>query len=157
LRTAAIEGTFAGMSRFENVGKALRLIRERQGLSQKDLAAKAGITSAMLSNYETGEKKPSIDSLGKVVEALGLYMGKLDDALDMVNDRPLKRDRLGYAIEAASGLPGAEGLDVRGFLGAEVQLPPDLEKGFVEMIAGFRHIARYLYSQMRDVGRRGFG
>lgn len=156
LATAELRGYIPRMSRFENIGQALRLLRERQKINQKDLAQAAGITSAMLSNYETGTKKPSLDSLGKLLDALGIYLGKLDDSLDVVNERPMRRDRLGLG-DPLSALPDvtARPYDLRAFVGAEVELPPDLEKGFVEMIEGFRLITRYLYRQVRDVSRRG--
>jgi transcriptional regulator with XRE-family HTH domain len=146
------------MPRFENIGKALRLLREKQGKSQKDLAQSAGITSAMLSNYETGEKQPSLDSLGKVLDALGLYLGKIDDALDMVNDRPPRRDQLD-ADEVAGGTAAGDGspVDVRRFIGAEAPLSPELERGFAEMIRGFRQIARYMYRSVLESGRRRGG
>lgn len=149
MRRGAIATTFPGMARFNNIGKALRFLREDQGWSQKDLAQAAGITGAMLSNYETGEKKPSLDSLGKLLDALGLYLGTFDDALDVVNKRTKRRESLGIAPRSPAVAPGrldAGGeIDVQAFIGAEQALPADLEQGFVEMIKGFRQIARYMY------------
>ena len=147
--------TFAAMTRFANIGKALRFLREQRGWSQKDLAQAAHITGAMLSNYETGEKKPSIDSLGKVLDALGLYLGKFDDALDVVNERPLRGGALGAAENAGGSPGGGEGeIDVRAFIGADGELPSDLAEGFVEMVKGFRRVARYMYRSILDSRRR---
>ncbi|MEM7049449.1 MAG: helix-turn-helix transcriptional regulator [Acidobacteriota bacterium] len=146
-----IVATLVYMTRFENIGKALRLLREKKGKSQKELALAAGITSAMLSNYETGEKKPSLDSLGKIIEALDLHLGKFDDALDVVNDRPLRSQQFGYAANPAPGQ--AMGVDVKSFIGVEEDLPPDLEQGFAEMIHGFRQISRYMYRTAIRTGR----
>ena len=147
------------MSRFTNIGKALRFLCEQRGWSQKDLAQATHITGAMLSNYETNEKKPSIDSLGKVLDALGLYLGKFDDALDVVNERPLRCGPLGAADAATAGLPGGgEGeIDVGAFIGAEGKLPADLAEGFVEMVKGFRRVARYMYRSIIDSRRRDGG
>ncbi|MEM7481230.1 MAG: helix-turn-helix transcriptional regulator [Acidobacteriota bacterium] len=138
------------MTRFENIGKALRLIREKNGKSQKELALAAGITSAMLSNYETGEKKPSLDSLGKIIDALDLYLGKFDDALDVVNDRPMRNQRFGYV--SGRGFTREE-IDVKAFLGIEEALPAELEEGFADMIHGFRQISRYMYETAVKSGR----
>jgi transcriptional regulator with XRE-family HTH domain len=146
------------MTRFASIGKALRFLREQQGWSQKDLAATAGITGAMLSNYETGEKKPSLDSLGKLLDALGLYLGKFDDALDVVNERPPRGERMGgESVAGARALAVDTGgeIDVRAFIGVDHELPPDLEEGFAEMIKGFRQIARYMYRSVVDAPRRG--
>lgn len=137
------------MARFDKVGKAILLLREKQNKSQKELALEAGITSAMLSNYETGVKKPSLDSLGKILDALGLYLGKMDDALDVVNDRPIRGHQ-----EARNSASGAAGVDIASFLGAENGLPPDLERGFTEMVLGFQRIARHVYRNVTDTTRR---
>lgn len=139
------------MPRFDNVGKAILLLREKQNKSQKVLAAEAGITGAMLSNYETGVKKPSLDSLGKILDALGLYLGKLDDALDVVNDREYRRGEEPRR-EAATGAP--EGVDLPRFLGAQGELTPDLELGFSEMVRGFQRVARHIYQNMVSPLRR---
>jgi transcriptional regulator with XRE-family HTH domain len=139
------------MPRFDNVGKAILLLREKQNKSQKELAAEAGITGAMLSNYETGVKKPSIDSLGKILDALGLYLGKLDDALDVVNDRDFRRGEEPRR-ESATGSP--EGVDLPRFLGVQGELPPDLELGFTEMVRGFQRVARHVYQAMVSGIRR---
>lgn len=136
------------MPRFDRIGKAILLLRETQNMNQKELAAEAGITSAMLSNYETGVKKPSLDSLGKILDALGLHLGKFDDALDVVNERK----RPSPEPASAAGSEGAPaGVDLARFLGAERDLPPDLERGFTEMVGGFQRIARHVY---RNVGGR---
>lgn len=132
------------MARFDKVGKAILLLREKQNKSQKELAAEAGITGAMLSNYETGVKKPSLDSMGKILDALGIYVGKLDDALDVVNDRELHRPP--EPPPAAAGAP--DGVDLPRFLGAERDLPPDLQLGFAEMVRGFQRVARHVYQSV---------
>lgn len=133
------------MPRFDNVGKAILLLREKQNKSQKELAAEAGITGAMLSNYETGVKKPSLDSMGKILDALGLYLGKLDDALDMVNDRDYRRSEEPRR-DSVTGAP--EGVDLPRFLGAQEELTPELELGFSEMVRGFQRVARHVYHTM---------
>jgi len=130
------------MARFDKVGKAILLLREKQNKSQKVLAAEAGITGAMLSNYETGVKKPSLDSMGKILDALGIYLGKFDDALDVVNDREL-RGRPPEPPTAAAGAP--DGVDLPRFLGADRDLPPELQLGFAEMVHGFQRVARHVY------------
>jgi transcriptional regulator with XRE-family HTH domain len=138
------------MARFDKVGKAILLLREKQNKSQKELAAEAGITGAMLSNYETGVKKPSLDSMGKILDALGLYLGKLDDALDVVNDREL-RSRAEEPPRAAPWTP--DGVDLPRFLGADRDLPPELQLGFAEMVHGFQRVARHVYETVVS-GRR---
>lgn len=137
------------MARFDRVGKAILLLREKQNKSQKELAAEAGITGAMLSNYETGVKKPSLDSMGKILDALGLHLGKLDDALDVVNDRELRP----RPEPPPSGTPAPDGVDLPRFLGTDRELPPELQLGFAEMVHGFQRVARHVYQTVIS-GRR---
>ncbi len=138
------------MARFDRLGPTLVTLRERAGLSQKELAARAGITPAMLSGYETGATEPSLQTLGGILDALDLYLGTLDDALDLLNERPTRRhatrDPRGEAIE---------GVDLPRFLGTDGEpLPPRVSRAFIEMIRGFRQVARVLY---RSDGGAGAG
>ena len=48
----------------------LKRIRLEKGLSQADLADKAGINSNYYSKIERSDLKPSIDVLGKIAKAL---------------------------------------------------------------------------------------
>jgi len=66
----------------------LRWLRDRQGKRQYQVADTAGITKAMLSAYETGKQKPSLDTLEKILEALGSDLSDLHSALQIVNERP---------------------------------------------------------------------
>lgn len=129
------------MGRFDRLGPTLITLRERAGLTQKDLAVRAGITPAMLSGYETGSTEPTLQSLGSILDALDLYLGTFDDALDLLNERPPRRrttqDPRGEAIE---------GVDLPRFLGTDGEpLPPRVSRAFIEMIRGFRQVARLLY------------
>ena len=45
--------------------------RDRAGLTQKELAAKSGLTQANISNIEKGTTRPTIDSLKKIADATG--------------------------------------------------------------------------------------
>jgi ribosome-binding protein aMBF1 (putative translation factor) len=45
--------------------------RDEQGLTQKQLAKKCGLTQANISNIEKGVSRPTIDSLKKIADALG--------------------------------------------------------------------------------------
>ena len=56
---------------FGEIREAILSIRRENHLTQKELAEKAGITQANLSNIEKGISKPSIDSLKKIADATG--------------------------------------------------------------------------------------
>ena len=55
----------------------VRQVRQRVGISQKDLARKVGITQAFLSEVETGTKSPSLLTAAKLARALGCTIDEL--------------------------------------------------------------------------------
>jgi len=57
---------------FEHLGAALRLLREQAGLSQTRAAREAGMGKSQLSKYETGRELPKLDSLARLLQALGV-------------------------------------------------------------------------------------
>jgi DNA-binding XRE family transcriptional regulator len=76
------------MSIFGGLGRSLRWLRERQAKRQYQVAEAAGITKAMLSAYETGKQKPSLETLEKILGALGCDLNDLHNAVQIVNERP---------------------------------------------------------------------
>ena len=59
----------------QQVGDLLREARARQGLSVRALAARAGCSPSFISQVENGQTSPSIASLERLVQALGLTLG----------------------------------------------------------------------------------
>ena len=53
-------------------GKALRVARTAKGYSQRQLADAAHIDASHVSLIETGHRKPSLDVLQRLAEALGV-------------------------------------------------------------------------------------
>ena len=58
------------MSIREEIGLKIVLFRKEAGLSQRDLADKAGLTQNTIYKIENGKFSVGIDVLGKVAEAL---------------------------------------------------------------------------------------
>lgn len=54
-----------------SAGAVLRSARKRAGLSQIELASRAGITQSVISAYESGRRQPSVPTLAALVEAAG--------------------------------------------------------------------------------------
>ncbi len=52
----------------------LREARRRAGLSQAELARRAGITQSVVSAYETSSREPSLPTLSKLVRASGGHL-----------------------------------------------------------------------------------
>lgn len=64
------------------VGERIRYHRLQRGISQEKLALLAGINPAFLGHLERGLKSPTMTTLDKIVEALGLnYSEFFDDAI----------------------------------------------------------------------------
>jgi uncharacterized protein len=52
-------------------GSLLRQARLLAGMSQAELAARAGVTQSVISAYESGHRQPSLPTLAALVEAAG--------------------------------------------------------------------------------------
>ena len=53
-------------------GNLIKLTRMKTGLSQRDLAERAGTSQPAIAAYEAGRKDPSVSTLAKIVRAAGL-------------------------------------------------------------------------------------
>ncbi|MDQ3659574.1 MAG: helix-turn-helix domain-containing protein [Actinomycetota bacterium] len=64
-------------------GNLIKLARLEGGLSQRELARRAGTSQATMSAYETGRKSPSLETLSRIVRAAGqdlrIRLERLDD------------------------------------------------------------------------------
>lgn len=142
------------MSIFNGLGRALRWLRDRQGKRQYQVADAAGITKAMLSAYETGKQKPSLDTLEKILSALECDLNDLHNALQIVNERPEAIRRggrdwfRGSSPDGAQEVTDANGVTLYRVLGVNRQLPPQEEQALSEMLEGFHKMVRYLHSRI---------
>lgn len=59
------------------VARLLREERERQGLSLSALSQRAGLSRQMVSYVEKEERSPTLDTLLRLTEALGLPLERL--------------------------------------------------------------------------------
>ena len=59
------------------VGRRIRYFRTAQGLSQEKLALEAGINPTFLGHLERGLKSPTVDTLTKITDALGITLSEL--------------------------------------------------------------------------------
>jgi len=55
----------------------VRSLRDLRKLTQADLGARAGIAAASISHFETGQRTPSLDSIVKLADALGVSIDVL--------------------------------------------------------------------------------
>ncbi|APZ44164.1 cupin domain-containing protein [Acidihalobacter ferrooxydans] len=57
-----------------DVGKRLRHLRKQYGFSQRELAKQAGVTNGMISQIEQGRASPSVGSLKRILDCMGLSL-----------------------------------------------------------------------------------
>lgn len=57
-----------------DTGKRLKLLRELAGISQRELAKRAGITNSSISTIEQGQVSPSVQSLVRILSAFPISL-----------------------------------------------------------------------------------
>ena len=65
------------MAPVERMARRLQKLRERRGLTQEQLAKKAGISRGYLARLETARQDPTLSTLEKLAKALGVKVAKL--------------------------------------------------------------------------------
>lgn len=60
-----------------DIGSKIKGIREAKGLSQKQVITAIGMGAAQYSRIETGKTEPSLGSLEKIAQALGITLAEL--------------------------------------------------------------------------------
>jgi len=56
---------------FTELGRTLRILRESAGLSQAELARRAGLGKSQVSKYENGKDLPKLSSLERILREIG--------------------------------------------------------------------------------------
>ena len=64
------------------LGKAIRQLRMKRGLTQEDLAHQADITTGTLSLIERGQANPTWGTVSSIAVALDVSMGQLGKLVD---------------------------------------------------------------------------
>ena len=93
-------------------GALLRQARKQAGLSQVELAARAGVTQSVISAYESGHRQPSIPALVALVDAAGYDLamslrrqpGRMGRLSGPVGRRVRRHRRDLIAVAAAHGI-----------------------------------------------------
>ena len=65
------------LSHYIELDKKMKTLRSNAGLSQKDMAAKLGLSVPSYSNYENGYSEPPVETLQKFCEILNINLGDL--------------------------------------------------------------------------------
>ncbi len=64
-------------SETQRFAKNMKKLREIKGLSQGDIHRATGIDRAYISNLEAGKQNPTLETIAKIAEALGVSSGEL--------------------------------------------------------------------------------
>jgi transcriptional regulator with XRE-family HTH domain len=83
-----------------DVGARLRSLRESHGLSQRELAKRAGVSNAIISLIEQNRSSPSVGSLKKVLDGLPVSLAEFF-AVD-----PTSQPRVFFAADELAELAG---------------------------------------------------
>ena len=128
-------------SKTATAGVLLRQARQRAGLSQVELATRAGVTQSVISAYESGQRQPAIPALARLIEAAGFELtldlrrqpGRLRRLSGPVGRR-VRRHR--HDLIAAASAHGVQNLRVFGSVArgedrpdSDVDLLADLPSG----------------------------
>lgn len=75
-----------------DTGKKIRQARKKSGYTQKKLGSLAGMTYQQIAQYEKGTRKPKLENLQKIADALNIPLAALldieetDQALNALSD-----------------------------------------------------------------------
>jgi transcriptional regulator with XRE-family HTH domain len=85
-------------------GELIRQARQESGLSQAELARRAGMPRSVLNAYERFHRQPGVDALARIAQAVGLEVRMAPPAQRMVD--PARAGRiLVQVLDLAEALP----------------------------------------------------
>lgn len=80
-------------------GNNIQRIRKEKGLTQSQLAKKAGISEISVRKYESGERKPKLETARKIACALNVYISEVIDDWSDFSQEEIKKDMASEANE----------------------------------------------------------
>lgn len=107
-----------------DVGKRIKSVRKRKGLTLQDLAGKSGMSATAISAIERNVSSPTVNTLGSIARALGESLSSLLGEADVEfqvtraggRERPATEIRGMDLQSLASGIPGQRFLPMIGVL-----------------------------------------
>lgn len=59
------------------LGKNIQILREKKGLTQRELAKLCGVSAGAIGNYEAGLRRPKFETLEALADVFNIPMGTL--------------------------------------------------------------------------------
>jgi transcriptional regulator with XRE-family HTH domain len=75
----------------QEICEVIRVARERQGLTKRQLARRIGCSEATVSLWESGKRSPGVEAVEPLVEALGLDLASFENTLHAQKAREQRR------------------------------------------------------------------
>ena len=60
-----------------DLGKTIQALREQKGMSQKELAKRAGVSTGAIGNYEAGLRRPKFETIEALADIFNVPLGLL--------------------------------------------------------------------------------
>lgn len=89
------------MATAKEIGIGIKNARLVVGVTQAELARRLGVTPQAISQYEREEKKPKIETIKKIADALGVswfHLSHLDDLVATSEERVLDKEEVYQSI-----------------------------------------------------------
>lgn len=64
-----------------DIGERIRKYRKEAGLSQKELGERLGVSQQHIAQYESGKRKPKLETQREIAHAIGIPLSKLNEKL----------------------------------------------------------------------------
>jgi len=105
-------GSFMREAASVNVATSLRELREARGISMRTLATKSGLSANALSMIERGKTSPSVSTLYKLADALGVsitaFFGTETEKKQVVFLKSDEHMRMSFTRGVFEGLGGGQ-------------------------------------------------
>lgn len=76
-----------------NIGEKIRYYRQKSGLNQEKLAKKSGISRSALTNYEKGNRNPTVETISLIAKALNISVSELvDESLEVTKGLMMSKE-----------------------------------------------------------------
>lgn len=82
-----------------DAGTLLRMVRERHGLTQRQLAARASTSQAAISRIERGLVSPTVETLARLLDLMGEELRLEAERIDYGFDRELLRRNISRSVD----------------------------------------------------------